>query len=87
MAELRGCRSTEEIILRDPFDPTAPEVSADIPMIIGTALDDAGLRMTDWDLDEAGLKKWVADQQGIGAGTQTTCWRFIARRFRIPSRS
>jgi para-nitrobenzyl esterase len=36
-------------------------------MIIGTALDDAGLRMTDWDLDEAGLKKWVTEQQGIGA--------------------
>ncbi len=56
-----------KIIPRDPFDPTAPEVSADIPMIIGTALDDAGLRMTDWDLDEAGLKKWVTEQQGIGA--------------------
>jgi para-nitrobenzyl esterase len=53
-----------KIIPRDPFDPTAPDVSADIPMIIGTALDDAGLRMTDWDLDEAGLKKWVGEQVG-----------------------
>ena len=56
-----------KIIPRDPFDPTAPEVSADVPMIIGTALDDAGLRMTDWDLNAAGLKKWVAEQPGVGA--------------------
>jgi len=56
-----------KIIPRDPFDPTAPDVSADVPMIIGTALDDAGLRMTDWDLDEAGLKKWVTEQPNVGA--------------------
>ena len=50
-----------KIIPRDPFDPTAPEVSADIPMIIGTELDDAGLRMNDWDLTEAGLKTWTEE--------------------------
>jgi para-nitrobenzyl esterase len=67
-AGIAGPSVDGKIIPRDPFDPSAPEVSADIPMIIGTELDDAGLRMTDWDLDEAGLKKWTAEQPGIGSG-------------------
>jgi len=44
------------VIPRNPFDPTAPEVSADIPVIIGTTLDDAALGLTNFELDEAGLK-------------------------------
>ncbi len=50
-----------KIIPRDPFDPAAPEAAADIPMIIGTELEDAGLRMRDWDLTEAGLKTWIEE--------------------------
>jgi para-nitrobenzyl esterase len=48
-----------EILPRQPFDPTAPEVSAGVPMIISTALHDAGLNLTNYDLDEAGLKTVV----------------------------
>jgi len=50
------------VIPRDPFDPDAPAISADVPMIIGTCLEDQGLSMTDWDIDEAGLKSWAESQ-------------------------
>ena len=47
------------VIPRHPFDPTAPEVSADVPVIVSTTLDDAALGLTNFDLDEAGLKTFV----------------------------
>jgi para-nitrobenzyl esterase len=55
-----------KVLPRHPFDPDAPTVSADVPMIISTVLDEAALVLTNFDLDEAGLKKFV---QGV-AGDQ-----------------
>ena len=43
-------------IPRDPFEPDAPEVSADVPMIIGTTLDDAAMGGR-FDIDEEAVKK------------------------------
>jgi para-nitrobenzyl esterase len=37
-----------------PFDPGAPEESADVPVIISTTLHDAALRLTNFDLNETG---------------------------------
>ena len=34
-----------------PFDPVAPPESRDVPVIISTTLEDAALRLTNWDLD------------------------------------
>ena len=64
-----------KVIPRDPFDPTAPEVSADVPVIIGTELEDAALRMTDWDLTEDGLKAWVAQTAGANADRVLSVYR------------
>jgi para-nitrobenzyl esterase len=50
------------VIPRDPFDPDAPAISAGVPMIIGTCLEDQGLGMSDWDIDETGLRSWVESQ-------------------------
>jgi carboxylesterase type B len=50
------------VVPRDPFDPDAPAISADVPMLIGTCLEDAGLNLTDWDADEAALESWVDTQ-------------------------
>jgi para-nitrobenzyl esterase len=50
------------VIPRDPFDPDAPALSANVPMVIGTCLEDQGLGMTDWDIDESGLKGWLQAQ-------------------------
>jgi len=38
-----------------PFDPSAPAESKDVPVIISTTLEDAALRLTNWDLTESGL--------------------------------
>jgi len=38
-----------------PFDPAAPPESRDVPVIIATTLEDAALRLTNWDLTESGL--------------------------------
>ena len=44
-----------KVLLHHPFDPGAPQESADVPVIISTTLHDAALRLTNFDLDEAGL--------------------------------
>ena len=44
-----------------PFDPAAPAGSrAGVPVIISTTLEDAALRLTNFDLDEAGLRGVIA---------------------------
>ena len=45
-----------EVLPHHPFDPGAPLESADVPVIISTTLEDAALRLTNFDLDEAGLR-------------------------------
>jgi para-nitrobenzyl esterase len=45
-----------------PFDPTAPPESRDVPVIISTTLEDAALRLTNFELDEAGLIKLVNER-------------------------
>jgi para-nitrobenzyl esterase len=45
----------DETLPHHPFDPAAPMESADVPVIISTTLHDAALRLTNFDLDEAGL--------------------------------
>ncbi|MBT9527657.1 MAG: carboxylesterase/lipase family protein [Rhizobacter sp.] len=42
---------------RQPFDPDAPEVSSDVPMIVSTVLDERSYRAVNFDLSEAELAK------------------------------
>lgn len=44
------------ILPHHPFDPVAPPESADVPVVISTTLEDAALALTNFNLDEAGLK-------------------------------
>ena len=44
------------VLPHHPFDPVAPPESSDIPVIISTTLEDAALALTNFNLDEAGLK-------------------------------
>ncbi len=47
-------------IPRHPFDPNAPEISADVPIIVGYTREDAGFRtLTAHQLTEESLKKWA----------------------------
>jgi para-nitrobenzyl esterase len=55
-------------LTRHPFDPGAPDDSAEIPLLISTTLDDAGLFSTEFDLSEADLLARLQTQHGSGAG-------------------
>ncbi len=50
------------VLPHHPFDPVAPSESADVPVIISTTLEDAALALTNFNLDEAGLKTIIAQR-------------------------
>ena len=56
------------IVPRHPFDPDAPSVSADVPMMIGSCLEDAAYQSTEFEMDEAALVAWI-ESQVPGKGT------------------
>jgi para-nitrobenzyl esterase len=56
-------------LLHDPFDPTAPVESANVPIIVSTTLEDAALSLTNFDLDDAGLMK-VLNDRFAGKGSE-----------------
>ena len=67
------------ILPHHPFDPVAPPESVDVPIIVSTTLEDAALSLTNFDLDDSGLKtvlsqryKDKADQ--IHAMYQQSSW-------------
>ena len=45
------------VLPHHPFDPAAPPESADVPVVISTTLEDAALSLTNFNLDEGGLKE------------------------------
>jgi para-nitrobenzyl esterase len=51
-----------------PFDPTAPSESRDVPVLISTTLEDAALRLTNWDLTDAGLTALLNERFNGKAG-------------------
>jgi para-nitrobenzyl esterase len=66
-----------DVIPRHPFDPDAPAISADVPAIISTTLDDSAYWRTDFDLDEAGLTKEVAAIAGSKADAVVAAYRRV----------
>src|SRR5580700_1877388 len=63
------------VLPHHPFDPTAPPESADVPVIISTALEDAALGLTNFNLDEAGLKTMMAQRYGAKAEPMLALYR------------
>jgi para-nitrobenzyl esterase len=53
-----------DYLKHQPFDPSAPEESADVPVIISSTLHDAALALTNFDLDDAGLRQVIAGRFG-----------------------
>jgi para-nitrobenzyl esterase len=51
-------------IPRHPFDPDAPPISANIPMIISGVRDERSYRLVNFDLSEAGLKAFAKSKVG-----------------------
>jgi para-nitrobenzyl esterase len=53
-----------DAIPANPWDPAAPAISADIPVIISTVLDERAYRLANYDLDEKGLRAFMAKSVG-----------------------
>jgi para-nitrobenzyl esterase len=58
-----------------PFDPVAPPESADVPVIISTTLHDAALRLTNFNLDEAGCAALFRQRFGAKGGDILSAYR------------
>jgi para-nitrobenzyl esterase len=59
-----------ETLPQHPFDPAAPTISADIPMIISNCVHDAALSLTNFDLTDDGLKAIVVQLVGEAKAQQ-----------------
>jgi len=55
------------ILPHHPFDPAAPPESAEVPIIISNTLEDAALRLTNFDLTEEGLRTMMNQRYGAKA--------------------
>jgi para-nitrobenzyl esterase len=63
------------ILPHHPFDPAAPPESADVPIIISNTLEDAALRLTNWDLTEEGLRTMMNQRYGQKAEPMIQMYR------------
>lgn len=64
-----------ETIPRHPFAPDAPPISADIPMVIGTVLDERAYRETNFDQTWEGVRRQLAGRVGEDADAVLAAYR------------
>jgi len=64
-----------KVLPHHPFDPGAPPESADVPVIISTTLEDAALRLTNFDLTEEGLRSMMNQRYGAKAEPMLALYR------------
>src|SRR5215831_8611950 len=64
-----------KVLPHHPFEPTAPSESADVPVIISTTLEDAALRLTNFDLTEDGLRTMLNQRYGANAEPMLAMYR------------
>jgi para-nitrobenzyl esterase len=62
-------------LTHNPFDPVAPSATANVPMIISTTLEDAALRLTNFDLDEGGLQALMTQRFGPSGAEAQALYR------------
>ena len=63
------------VLPHHPFDPTAPPESAGVPIIVSNTLEDAALRLTNFDLTEDGLRTMLNQRYGAKAETILSMYR------------
>ncbi|HYP04779.1 MAG TPA: carboxylesterase/lipase family protein [Bryobacteraceae bacterium] len=61
-----------KVVPRDPFEPDAPAVSSDVPMMGGSNLHDFGSWRTDIEVDEAAAKEQAA--KALGGADSDRIW-------------
>lgn len=54
----------ETVLPTHPFDPAAPAISADVPMIVSTVLDERTYRQGRFDVNDAGFRAFVGRRLG-----------------------
>ncbi len=64
-----------KILPHHPFDPSAPPESAAVPIIISNTLEDAALRLTNFDLTEEGLRTMMNQRYGAKAEAMLAMYR------------
>jgi para-nitrobenzyl esterase len=64
-----------KILPHHPFEPAAPPESAEVPIIISNTLEDAALRLTNFDLTEEGLRTLLNQRYGPKAETILALYR------------
>lgn len=66
------------VIPSHPFDPVAPEISADVPMIVGYTREDSAIRnLSGPPLSEDGLKQWVQETYGENGAHRLATYRRV----------
>ena len=60
---------------RHPWAPDAPAVSADVPMVVSSVLDERSYRMVDYAMDEAGLLEFATERLGDDAADAIAAYR------------
>ena len=60
---------------RHPWAPDAPDVSADVPMIVSSVLDERSYRMGDFAMDENGLLEFARERLGDRAEDAVAAYR------------
>lgn len=66
------------VIPGHPFDPAAPEISADVPMIVGYTREDSGMRdLSLGEITEDGLSEWVRETYKDNAELILTTYRKV----------
>jgi para-nitrobenzyl esterase len=63
------------ILPHHPFEPSAPPESAGVPIIISNTLEDAALRLTNFDLTEEGLRTMMNQRFGAKAEEMLAMYR------------
>ena len=66
------------VVPRDPFDPDAPPVSADVPLMAGSNLHDSGLNRTDFSIDDAAAQEQLKATLGADAARIWSAYREAA---------
>ena len=66
-----------QIVPRNPFDPDAPAVSADVPLLAGSNLHDANLSRTDFSIDDTAAQDQLKNNLGADAAKIWTAYRAV----------
>lgn len=63
------------VVPRNPFDPDAPSISADVPLMAGSNLHDSGLNRTDFSIDAAAAQEQLKTRMGADTARIWTAYR------------